>query len=138
MAGVGSVVMAVEPEEFAAAVAARIATTLARVVQAETLPLVNRMERMMAKIDDLVAAAQNVSDQAAEHRAVVDEAIALIQSIGVEDPRLDDVLAQLNQTAQDLDQATTDLAAADDVTEPVEPGEEPVEPGEEPPPDEPV
>jgi len=131
MPGVGSVVMAVEPEEFAQAVAARIATTLARVVQAETLPLVNRLESMMSKVDDLVAAAQNVSDQAAEHRAVVDEAIALIQNIGVEDPRLDDVLAQLGQTAQDLDQATTDLAAADDTEEP------PVD-GEEPPPDEPV
>lgn len=92
-------------------------------------------ETLVAKVDDLIAAAQNVSEQATEHRAAVDEAIGLIQSLGVDDPRLDEVLTSLNDTATQLDQATTDLAAADDTEggepepEPApEPEPEPVEP----------
>lgn len=104
----------------------------------ELIPLTTKTESLMAKIDDLIVAAQNVSDQATEHRAVVDEAIALIQSgVGADDPRLTAVIEQLASTAEQLDMATTDLAAADDVAEePVDPPVEPVDPEEpvEPPP----
>lgn len=98
-------------------------------IRTDLTQLTSRTERLVASVDELLIAAQNVSDQASEHRAVVDEAIALIQSIGVEDPRLDQVLSQLTDTADQIDQATTDLAAAGgtEPEEPIEP-EEPTEP----------
>lgn len=108
-------------------IGAKAAEIVAERLRLELSPLNTNTEILMAKIDSLVIATQNVSDKATEHRAVVDEAIALIKSIGVEDPRLDAVLAQLDSTAAQLDTATTDLAAADDA--PAEPPvEEPVDP----------
>lgn len=106
------------------------ADLVAERIRLELHPLTTNTESLMAKIDDLIVAAQNVSDQATEHRAVVDEAIDLIKSgVGADDPRLSAVLDQLNATAEQLDTATTDLAAADDAPEePADPEEPPADP----------
>jgi hypothetical protein len=99
-------------------------------LRTDLLSLHTRTERLVATTDELLIAAQNISDQASEHRSVVDQAIELIKSLGVQDPRLDQVLAQLTDTAEQIDQATTDLASATDTEpEPQEPTE-PVEPAE--------
>jgi chromosome condensin MukBEF ATPase and DNA-binding subunit MukB len=113
-------------EELVAEIGSKAAGIVAERLRSELIPLTTQTESLMAKIDDLIVAAQNVSDQATEHRAVVDEAIALIKSgVGADDPRLTAVIEQLGATAEQLDTATSDLAAADDA--PVDP-EEPVDP----------